>query len=50
MVGLKDECRLDDDLDRAPECLKSERYVNVSAWVRSLLILAGTSQGRWVER
>ena len=29
--------RLDDDLDRALECLDSERHVNITVWVRSLL-------------
>ena len=28
--------RLDDNLDRVLDCLKSERHVNVSAWGRSL--------------
>ena len=29
--------RLDDGLDRALKVLESERYVNVSGWVRSLV-------------
>ena len=40
--------RLDDDLDRVLEFLESERYVNVGAWVRSLL-RAGLTQQRWVR-